>query len=311
VFERNSYATGIALAIVGAVFFSGKAIVVKLAYRYGVDPITLIALRMAFALPFFAAAYAWTSRGARRLSGREHAQLILLGLLGYYAASYFDFMGLQYVTAALGRLILFLNPTIVLLISALALGKRFAPRDFVALALAYGGIVLVYFHEVRLDSDGLLLGSAFVFASAVCYAIYLVVSGELVRRIGAIRLTAYAMCVSTAAIFVHFAIANPIDALLQPEPVYGLSLINAVFCTVLPVFATMLAIERIGAGRTSLAAMIGPVTTIALAYLLLGEPVSHWQIAGTLLVLCGIYVLSRSAPDRIAAAPDPSTKEAI
>jgi drug/metabolite transporter (DMT)-like permease len=311
VFDRNSYATGIALAIVGAVFFSGKAIVVKLAYRYGVDPITLIALRMAFALPFFALAYAWTSRGARRLSGREHAQLILLGLLGYYAASYFDFVGLQYVTAALGRLILFLNPTIVLLISALALGKRFAPRDFVALALAYGGIVLVYFHEVRLDSDGLLLGSAFVFASAVCYAIYLVVSGELVRRIGAIRLTAYAMCVSTAAIFVHFAIANPIDALLQPEPVYGLSLINAVFCTVLPVFATMLAIERIGAGRTSLAAMIGPVTTIALAYLLLGEPVSHWQIAGTLLVLCGIYVLSRSAPDRIAAAPDPSTKEAI
>jgi drug/metabolite transporter (DMT)-like permease len=311
VFDRNRYATGMALAIVGAVFFSGKAIVVKLAYRHGVDPITLIALRMAFALPFFALAYAWTARGARRLSGREHAQLILLGLLGYYAASYFDFVGLQYVTAALGRLILFLNPTIVLLISALALGKRFAPRDFVALALAYGGIVLVYFHEVRLDSDGLLLGSAFVFASAVCYAIYLVVSGELVRRVGAIRLTAYAMCVSTVAIFVHFAIVNPIDALLQPEPVYGLSLINAVFCTVLPVFAIMLAIERIGAGRTSLAAMIGPVTTIALAHLLLGEPVSRWQIAGTLLVLCGIYVLSRAAPDRIAAAPDPSTKEAI
>jgi drug/metabolite transporter (DMT)-like permease len=310
VFDRNRYATGIALAIVGAVFFSGKAIVVKLAYRHGVDPITLIALRMAFALPLFALAYAWTSRGARRLSGREHAQLILLGLLGYYAASYFDFVGLQYVTAALGRLILFLNPTIVLLISALALGKRFAPRDFVALALAYGGIVLVYFHEVRLDSDGLLLGSAFVFASAVCYAIYLVVSGELVRRIGAIRLTAYAMCVSTAAIFVHFAIVNPINSLLQPEPVYYLSLINAVFCTVLPVFATMLAIERIGAGRTSLAAMIGPVTTIALAYLLLGEPVSRWQIAGTLLVLCGIYVLSRAAPDRSAAAPDLSTKEA-
>jgi drug/metabolite transporter (DMT)-like permease len=309
VFARNAYATGMALAIVGSVLFSGKAIVVKLAYRYGVDPTTLIALRMGFAFPFFAFAYAWASRGASKLAARDHAQLMLLGLLGYYAASYLDFVGLQYITAALGRLILFLNPTIVLLISALALGKRFERRDVAALALAYSGIVLVFFHEVRLDTEGLWLGSLLVFASAVCYAVYLVVSGEMVLRVGAIRLTSYAMCVSTAAIGVHFAIVNPVSALLQPEPVYGLSLINAVFCTVLPVFATMLAIERIGAGRTSLAAMLGPVATIGLAYLLLAEPVSSWQIAGTALVLCGIYVLSRAGSSP-PVAQNPSIKEA-
>ena len=234
------------------------------------------------------------------LAARDHARLIIVGLLGYYAASTLDFLGLQYVTAALERLILYLNPTIVLLMSALFLGKRFGRRELAALALAYGGIVLMLLHDVSIEGDGVALGSALVFGSAVCYAAYLVISGELVRRVGAIRLTSYAMCVSTLAVFVQFALLNPLGALRQPTPVYGLSLINGLLCTVLPVFATMLAVERIGAGRTSVAAMVGPVATIVLAYLFLDETVSTWQIAGTALVLAGISVLSRStsAPAR-------------
>lgn len=282
------------LAIAGSVLFSGKAIVVKLAYRYGVDAATLLALRMAFSLPFFIAAYAWSARGAVPLAAADHRRLITIGLLGYYAASYLDFLGLQHISAALERLILYLSPTLVLLMSALFLGKRFERRDVTALALAYAGIVLAFWHDARFEGGRVALGSALVFGSAFCYAAYLVLSGQLVRRVGAIRLTSYAMTVSALAVFAQFLLLNPMTSLAQPVPVYWLSLLNAVLCTVLPVFATMLAVERIGAGRTSLAAMVGPVATIALAYIFLGEAVSAWQVAGTALVLAGVYVLSRA-----------------
>ncbi|HVE89011.1 MAG TPA: DMT family transporter [Burkholderiaceae bacterium] len=292
--QQSVFAAGLALAIGGSVLFSAKAVVIKLAYRYGVDATTLIALRMAFSLPFFVAALIWSSRGAQPLSQTDHARLIFIGLLGYYAASYLDFLGLQYVTAALERLILYLSPTLVVVLSALFLRKRFGRYEWGALALCYGGILLVFWHDVSLEGGQVLLGSAFVFAGAVCYAIYLIVSGELVQRLGAIRLTAYAMCVSSFAVFVQFAVLNPVSTLRQAPAVYWLSLLNAILCTVLPVFATMLAVERIGASRASMASMVGPVSTIALAYLFLDERISIWQVAGTALVLTGIYVLTRA-----------------
>ena len=293
---RRDLLLGLGFAIAGSVLFSGKAIVVKLAYRYGVDASTLIAIRMAFAAPFFAATYAWVSRNASPLSASEHGRLIVIGLFGYYAASYLDFLGLKYVTAGLERLILFLNPTVVVLISVAFLGKRYGRREIMSLGLAYAGIALAVWHDVKGAGDNVPLGSALVFASAVCYAIYLVMAGEVVRQIGAIRLTSYAMLVSSLAVGIQFAVVNPWSALVQPAQVYWLSLVNATVCTVLPVFATMLAIERIGAGRTSLAAMVGPVSTIVLAYLVLGESVGAWQMVGTALVLAGVYVLSTAEP---------------
>jgi len=305
---RRNLLLGLALAVTGSVLFSGKAIVVKLAYRYHVDPLTLIALRMLFAVPFFLVAYRWASRAAPPLARADHLKLSVLGVLGYYLASYLDFLGLQHVSAALERLILFLNPTIVLLISAFFLSKRIRRLDWLALSLAYGGIVLAFVHDVRMDGGRIGLGSALVFASALCYAVYLVVGGELVKRLGAIRLTSYAMCVSSAAVLIHFLAVNPVSSLEQPAPVIWLSLLNATLCTVLPVFATMLAIERIGAGRASMAAMIGPVSTIGLAFVFLGEPVSGWQLAGTLLVLAGVYVLT--LPATAQAAADSTPKEA-
>ena len=210
------------------------------------------------------------------------------------------------MSAALERLILFLNPTIVLLISAFFLAKRIRRLEWIALALSYGGIVLALWHDLRFEGGRIGLGSAFVFASALCYALYLVIGGELVKRLGAIRLTSYAMCVSSAAVMLHFLAVKPLGSLVQPAPVIWLSLLNATVCTVLPVFATMLAIERIGAGRTSMAAMVGPVATIGLAFVFLGEPVSAWQLAGTALVLAGVYVLTLPAK----ATADPTRKEA-
>jgi drug/metabolite transporter (DMT)-like permease len=292
--QRSQFAAGLALAIIGSILFSAKAVIVKLAYRYGVDAATLLTLRMALSLPFFIVALAWSSRGAQPLSHTDHLRLIFIGLLGYYAASYLDFLGLQYVTAALERLILYLSPTLVVVLSSFVLRKHFGRYEWGALALCYGGILLVFWHDASLEGGQVLLGSGLVFASAVCYAIYLIMSGELVQRLGAIRLTAYAMCVSSFAVFAQFAVLNPISALRQPQAVYGLSLLNALLCTVLPVFATMLAVERIGAGRASMASMIGPVSTIALAYLFLDERISVWQLAGTTLVLTGIYVLTRA-----------------
>ena len=292
---RQVHLSGLALALAGSVLFSAKAIVVKLAYRHGVDAETLLALRMLIALPFFAGALWWTSRGAASLSARDHALLVTIGLLGYYVASYFDFLGLQYISAALERLILYLNPTLVLLLSVLVLRRPVTRFDLVALALSYGGIVLVFWHDVRIEADGVALGAALVFVSAASYAVYLVLSGELVRKVGAIRLTAYAMCVATAGVCIQFALLRPLASLAQPEPVLWLSLVNAVLCTVVPVFATMLAVARVGAGTTALAGMIGPVSTIALGYAFLGEPVSGSQLAGTALVLAGVFVLSRKA----------------
>ncbi len=292
---RQVFLSGLALAVAGSVMFSAKAIVVKLAYRHGVDAATLLALRMLFSAPLFAAALWWTSRGAPPLTRREHALLVVIGLLGYYLASYLDFLGLQYISAALERLILYLNPTLVLLLSVLLLRRPVTRLHLVALLLSYGGIVLVFWHDVRLDADGVLTGVALVFGSAACYAVYLVLSGELVSKVGPIRLTAYAMCVATAGVLAQFVILRPLASLAQPAPVLWLSLVNAVLCTVLPVFATMMAVARIGAGSVALAGMIGPVSTIALGYVFLGEPVSGWQVAGTALVLAGVFVLSRKA----------------
>ena len=183
--QRSQFAAGLALAIIGSILFSAKAVIVKLAYRYGVDAATLLTLRMALSLPFFIVALAWSSRGAQPLSHTDHMRLIFIGLLGYYAASYLDFLGLQYVTAALERLILYLSPTLVVVLSSFVLRKHFGRYEWGALALCYGGILLVFWHDASLEGGQVLLGSGLVFASAVCYAIYLIMSGELVQRLGA------------------------------------------------------------------------------------------------------------------------------
>lgn len=290
---RHYFLMGLLSALVGAVLFSAKAIVAKLIYRYNVDAVTLIAFRMLFSLPFFAAIAYWQSRNAQPLAKTDRWRIVLLGLLGYYLASFLDFLGLQYISAGLERLILFLTPSFVLLISLFFLKKAISRLEWLALMVSYAGIVLVFYHDVRLGGPTVLLGSLFVLGSALSYALYLLMSGELVARVGATRLVAYAMCVASAACIVQFFLLKPPSTLIQPQMVYNLSFINAVFCTVLPVFMTMYAVERIGASASSLAGMIGPVSTLFLAAIILMEPVTGIQMAGTALVLAGIYLLSR------------------
>ncbi len=282
--------------MVGSVLFSGKAIVVKLAYRYGVDAATLIALRMLFAAPVFIYIYVHVSRGAAPLPWTDHLKIGLVGVIGYYGASYLDFLGLQYITAGLERLILYLNPTIVLLLSVFWFARRPQRRDYWAFLLAYCGIAVALWHDVNLEGEFVGLGVALVFASAVCYAVYLVGSGELVRRVGALRLTALAMLAATAAVVLQCVLVDAGMLLEQAAEVYWLSLANGLLCTVVPVFATMMAVEKIGAGRTSIAAMVGPVSTILLAFIFLGEGLSIWQGFGTLFVLSGVLLLTQTRP---------------
>jgi drug/metabolite transporter (DMT)-like permease len=290
---RKIFLTGLAIAIAGAILFSTKAIVAKLIYRYHVDAVTLIAFRMLFSLPFFLAVAMWKMHTEIPLSHVERVRIVVLGLIGYYLSSFLDFLGLQYITAGLERLILFLTPSFVLLISVLFLKKKISRLEWIALATSYFGMVLVFIHDARVGGANVLLGGAFVFGSAVTYALYLLASGEMVRRVGALRLVSYAMCVSSAACILQFIVLRPMATLIQPMQVYGLSIFNAIFCTVLPVFMTMIAVARIGAGTTSQAGMIGPVSTLFLGAIILDEPITGIQLAGTALVLTGIYLLSR------------------
>lgn len=291
---RRAFLAGLAIATLGAIFFSAKAIVAKLIYRYHVDAVTLITFRMLFSLPFFAAIALWQARTAEPLSGVERMKIVLLGLIGYYLSSFLDFLGLQYISAGLERLILFLTPSFVLLISFAFLKKKVSRLEWLALLTSYGGTVLVFLHDVKIGGGGnITLGGALVLSSAVCYAIYLLLSGQLVRKVGTLRLVAYAMCVSTLACLVQFFLLRPASMLVQPHDVYGLSLVNAFFCTVLPVYLTMLGVEKIGAGSASQAGMVGPVSTLFLGALVLDEPITAIQLGGTALVLCGMYLLSR------------------
>lgn len=290
---RKVFLTGLAIGVGGAILFSTKAIVAKLIYRHHVDAVTLIAFRMLFSLPFFLAVALWKMRTEIPLSLVERSRIVLLGLVGYYLSSFLDFLGLQYISAGLERLILFLTPSFVLLISVFFLNKKISRLEWLALATSYFGMVLVFIHDARVGGTNVLLGGAFVLGSAVTYALYLLASGEMVRRVGALRLVSYAMCVSSAACILQFLVLRPIATLIQPIEVYGLSMFNAVFCTVLPVFMTMIAVARIGAGTASQAGMIGPVSTLFLGAVILDEPITGIQLAGTALVLTGIYLLSQ------------------
>jgi drug/metabolite transporter (DMT)-like permease len=290
---RQTFLAGLAIAIFGAVLFSTKAIVAKLIYRYQVDAVILIAFRMLFSLPFFAAIALWKAKTEAPLTNGDRGRIVVLGLIGYYLSSFLDFLGLQYISVGLERLILFLTPSFVLLIAVFFLKKKIGVLEWMALGTAYLGTVLVFIHDAKLGGANVALGSAFVLGSALSYALYLLVSGELVRRVGALRLVAYAMCVSSAACIFQFFVLRPASMLVQPAAVYGLSLVNAVLCTVLPVFLTMIAVARIGAASTSQAGMIGPVATLFLGAVILGEPITGIQLAGTALVLTGIYLLSR------------------
>lgn len=294
---RHPALSGLLLAAAGAIAFSGKAIIVKLSYRYGVDAVTVIMYRMLLALPFFLLLGWWSERQTfardNPLSRRDVMGIVALGFVGYYLSSYLDFLGLQYITASLERLILYLNPTLVVLLGWLLFKKQIQPIRMLAMGVSYSGVLLVFAHELSFAGTDVVLGSSLVFASALTYAVYLIYSGQLVQRVGAMRLVGWATSVACVCCIVQFLVLRPLSAAVVPTEVLWLAALNALACTVAPVLMVMMAIERIGAALTAQTGMIGPMATIALGVLLLDEPLNVWIGLGTLLVLSGVYIVSK------------------
>lgn len=288
-------ATGLTLALLGSIAFSAKAIIVKLAYRHGVDAVTLIMYRMLFALPIFAAMAWWSSRGKPALTKRDLRDILGLGFTGYYLASFLDFAGLAYISASLERLILYLNPTLVLLLGLVLYRRKISSLQALGMAVSYAGVVLVFGHEITLQGPSTALGALLVFGSAVSYAMYLVYSGELVQRLGSLRLVGLATTVACVLCIGQFLLLRPLSAALVAPEVIWLSVLNATLCTAAPVVMVMMAIERIGAGAAAQAGMVGPMSTILMGVLILGEPFTAWVAAGSVLVLTGIYVFTRGS----------------
>ncbi len=289
----KNVASGLLFAVFGAIAFSGKAIIVKLAYRHGVDAVTLIMYRMLFALPLFAAMAWWSSRGKAALTRRDWLGVLGLGFSGYYLASFLDFAGLAFISASLERLILYLTPTLVLLIGFLLYGRRISRAQAGGMLISYAGVLLVFGREVTLAGADVAWGSSLVFLSAISYALYLSYSGELVQRLGSLRLVGLATSVACLLCLLQFVLLRPLSAAQVAPAVIWLSLLNAIACTAVPVLLVMMAIERIGAGVAAQVGMIGPMSTILMGVWLLGEPFTLWIAAGTVLVVAGIFVFSR------------------
>jgi drug/metabolite transporter (DMT)-like permease len=286
---------GVVFALLAAVGFSAKAILVKLAYLDSVDAITLLALRMVFSVPFFIGVAIWARQHhAVPLNTHDRLLVLGLGLIGYYCSSFLDFLGLEYISAGLERLILFLYPTMTVILSAILYKRAIGKKVIVAMALSYAGIALVFLHDVGTKEGSIVLGASLVFASTLSYSIYLVGAGHAIARIGTMRFTAYAMVVASIASLLQFAVMRPLSSLELPLRVYELSIAMAIFSTVLPVFLLSFAIRRIGSGSASLIGSIGPVSTIYMAYVFLNERISLLQIAGSALVLAGVLVISLS-----------------
>ena len=293
--------TGSALIALGAIAFSAKAILIKLAYADStqIDAITLMTLRMLIALPFFVLAAAWGDGPAEQTRAtRDWAALLVLGVVGYYLAALLDFKGLEYIPAGLERLILFLYPTMVVLMTALLHRRRISSPQRWALALSYAGILLVYAEHPHAASANLTLGATLVFGSALAFATFLTGSGQLIQRFGSRRFTAFSMAAACAATVAHFAATRPLQQAIEQLAVsprmLALSTALALGCTVAPAFLMNAGIRRIGADRAAIIASIGPVATLGLAYAVLHETLDPSQVAGSVMVLGGVLLVSLS-----------------
>ena len=285
---------GILFALAGTVAFAFRPILIKLGYAaHPVSATTLLFLRMTLSLPFFLA-MAWWLRGEQPISRRDWLGIFGLGFLGYYLASLLDFLGLQYVPAGLGRLIMFLYPTLVVILSAFFLSKSPTRRELAALAITYAGIGLVLSDRlgVALEHRQFMFGAMLIFGSAMCYAVYLVTGSQLVKRVGSARFTAYTMIVSTAPAVLQFLLLEPLSALELPAQLWWYVILLATVCTVLPVFLVAEALKRIGANHFALIGALGPVTTVLADYALMEGKMSAVQIAGGALVISGVLLVS-------------------
>lgn len=303
--QQGTLFTGYIVAILGALLFSTKAVIVKKAFAdIAVPAVTLLALRMLFSLPFYVTA-AFISSGRKeniRLTPREFLLVSLTGLMGYYVSSLLDFLGLQYVSAGIERLILFLYPTFTILINAYVFRQPVSRRQWFAVALCYAGIAFAYFGEIEVTATGdhFILGSVLVLLCAVTYSIYIAASGRLIPKVGASKFTAYAMLAATAGVMLHFLITSDYASVRWSGTLLLYGVLIAVFSTVIPSFLVSYGVKRIGTNNAAIISSIGPVSTILQAHWVLGENIFAAQIAGTILIIAGILLIGWQKKEDIA-----------
>ncbi|WP_286295712.1 DMT family transporter [Polynucleobacter sp. TUM22923] len=309
-FQRRSYLYGISMAGLGSILFSGKAILVKLAFTQGANAETLIALRMLMALPLFWAIFWWSTRKKilSTLSLRDQLKIFALGFMGYFLSSYLDFLGLQYISVGLERIVLYLTPTLVLLISYFVLNKSISRLQWYALIVGYLGVIVVFIQDASSTGSMALLGMLLVFASACAYAMYMIGSGEMVKRVGSVRLVVYASSASALLSVIQILIYDPVAVFIQSPQIYWISLLNASLCTVIPMLLIMMAINRIGSPLVAQAGILGPVSTLFMGWAILSESITWTQISGMGLVMGAVWLLVRNDSTKSVAnhlAPDP------
>ncbi|MEJ7643208.1 MAG: DMT family transporter [Chryseolinea sp.] len=294
---HSKFFVGIAIGVLGAICFSTKAIFVKLAYREAqVDAVTLLALRMLFALPFFlfSAFYASQKSSNVRFTGKQWGMVALVGCLGYYISSLLDFIGLQYISAGIERLVLFIFPTLVLLMSSMFFKTKISRIQWLAVFISYAGLLIAFWGEasIQVDGDDFYRGSLLIFACAITYALYIVGSGQLIPTLGAAKFNSYAMTFAAIAVMMHFLLTTETSLFHQMPIVYLYSFLMAVVSTVIPSYLIAESIRRVGSGNTAIVASVGPISTILQAYIFLQEPVHALQIAGTLFIIAGVLMIS-------------------
>lgn len=301
ILHHRRYVYGLLMAGLGSILFSGKAILIKLAFGYGANAETLIALRMLMALPLFWGIYWWQARRQvmSPLTLKDQIKIFSLGFMGYFLSSYLDFLGLQYISVGLERIVLYLTPTIVLLISYFVLNKSISRLQWYALVVGYLGVIVVFIQDASSTGSMALLGMLLVFASACSYAIYMIGSGEMVRRVGSVRLVVYASSASALMSVIQILIYDPAAVFVQAPQIYWLSLLNASLCTVIPMLLIMIAINRIGSPLVAQAGILGPVSTLFMGWIVLSEPITWLQIGGMGLVMGAMWLLVRNdAPNK-------------
>jgi drug/metabolite transporter (DMT)-like permease len=288
---------GAALVVLGSVLFAGKAVLVRYNYiHFKVDTVPLLALRMLFSAPFYAVILYFQNKdqsAVPKLTGKEWLWMMGISLVGYYLASFFDFWGLVYITASIERLVLFIYPTLVVVISAIFFKKPIYKIQYIALIITYLGVLISFVPDIQMGvQKNLIIGVTLIFLSSLTYALYLIGSGEMIPKIGALRFTCYAMLISTMMIMVHYFITIRSGLFSYQSGVYVLSIVMAVFTTVIPSFMISEGIRRIGSGNASIIGSIGPIATIVMANIFLGEIITSWQIIGTFVVLGGVLMIS-------------------
>lgn len=291
---KNNFLGGIFLGLLAVILFSSKAVMIKLAYNYKVDAISMLLLRMLFSFPFYVViAYLYRNENSEiKNTKKEYAWIVFFGFVGYYLASYFDFVGLTYIKASLERIILFVYPTIVILLNRFFLKQPITKIQALAIVLSYLGIVIAFYDEIEVSGFTVYLGGFFVLLSAITYAAYLVGSGWLIPKFGVVKFTAYAMLVSCISVFIHYSLVAEIDLFTLPWQVFGYGFLIAVFSTVIPSFLVSTSIKLISSSNFAIVAGVGPISTIVLASIFLDERLTMFQFFGAILVIIGIVIAS-------------------